>query len=394
MRMAVISMALAAGVTLAACSSAKPLSQAAAPDHRYGPVASSDDQQRPPASTGHPHRDAARPSVFGVGIMRLVFVDSSRKTLDYAASPPALVSPHRTLVVELRYPVSPGVGGNGEIRSGPPALRFGPFPVVVFAHGYAVMPDTYRPMLDSWVRSGFVVASPVFPVTNYYEWRRLGGRTAPEEDVGNQPADLAFVIRKLLSLAKSGRFARLLDRRRVAFAGQSDGAATVAGLAFASYYRPVWNALPVRPRALIVLSGAEFDGAGAYRPPPQRTLALLEVQSDADHCDLPSNGSKLFAAVAGGLPEHFFLVLHGSDHIAPFVGVEPWSRVVERVTTYFLRLVLHLPTGVTHLGRSGLLAAGSVPGIARITTVDHVHVTLSPPASGCGTPEPYPTSDA
>jgi hypothetical protein len=325
--------------------------------------------------------------------VKLAFVDTSRPTLDYGKSPPAILSHHRNLVVEIRYPVMPG-GATMEVPLAPPAAQFGPFPVIVFAHGYAVMPDTYDPLLDTWVRNGFVVAAPVFPVTNYYEWSRQGGHTAPEGDVGNQPGDLAFVVRKLFSLAKSGWFAHVLDMRRLALAGHSDGATTVAGLAFASYYRRVWHAMPTHPRALVILSGAEFDGAGAYLPPAHSGLALLVVQSDADHCDLPANDTRLYGAVADGLVEHYFLELHGADHIAPFVGVEPWATVVERVTTYFLRLALRDQTAVGHLSRSGLVAAGDMAGSARITTATHVHLTVSPPTSGCGVPAPYPTPDA
>lgn len=341
-----------------------------------------------------PQNTPAHPASFTVGVTRLTFTDRTRPTLDYADTPPVILAHHRTLVVELRYPVMTQHQDGREMPSARPALRYGPFPVIVFAPGYAVVPDTYARLLDAWVQNGFVVASPIFPVTNYYEWARHGGGGAPEQDVGNQPADVAFVVSALASLTKSGRFAHLLDLRRVALAGHSDGAATVAGLAFASYYRRLWAAMPIRPRAVVVLSGAEFDGAGAYRSPARGAPSLLVVQSDADHCDMPWNDTRLYNAVAAESPTHYFLALHGATHIAPFVGLEPWAKVVDRVTTYFLRLALNVRTRGRAYTAAGLVESGADGRTSHVATAAHVELPLRPPRSGCGDPAPYPSPNA
>jgi len=35
-----------------------------------------------------------------------------------------------------------------------PAYQYGPYPVIVFAHGFDVDPNTYRALLVSWVEAG------------------------------------------------------------------------------------------------------------------------------------------------------------------------------------------------------------------------------------------------
>src|SRR5690242_18539158 len=40
----------------------------------------------------------------------------------------------------------------------------GPYPLIVFAHGYALTPATYRRLLLAWTAAGYVVAAPAFPL--------------------------------------------------------------------------------------------------------------------------------------------------------------------------------------------------------------------------------------
>ena len=226
------------------------------------------------------------PASFGVGLRTLTFTDTTRVILDYETSPPTEPSPRRTIATEIRYPISATLGkGTQEVPGVTPAAG-GPFPVIVFAHGYAVMPDTYRSLLDAWVRAGFVVVSPVFPVTNYYEWIRQGGGGSPEGDVGYQPYDVAFVVGRLFALSSEpGSFLDgLVDLQRLGLAGQSDGAATIAGLVYASFYAMNFAAMPVHPLALAILSGAEFQGAVTYSD-PSGGPALLSVESDDDYVE-------------------------------------------------------------------------------------------------------------
>jgi predicted dienelactone hydrolase len=83
----------------------------------------------------------------------------------------------RVLVTDIRYPAH-----------GRP-----PYPLVVFAHGFALTPTPYVRLLDAWARAGYVVAAPAFPV------ERAGAPGGPSEsDLPNEPGDIHFVISQLL----------------------------------------------------------------------------------------------------------------------------------------------------------------------------------------------------
>jgi len=148
-----------------------------------------------------------RSSSFAVGLRVLQLVDPSR-TIHL---PDGSVEP-RTLRTYVRYPAL-GPAGGTDLRNAPAARIDGPFPLVIFGHGFAVTPGPYTGLLQTWTRAGYVVAAPVFP---------LGNANAPggpnESDLINQPADMRFVISQLLAASSdaSGPLAGLIDPKAIA----------------------------------------------------------------------------------------------------------------------------------------------------------------------------------
>ena len=71
----------------------------------------------------------------------------------------------RSLTTIIRYPAVGSPSRNDRLVAAP-AKSAGPFPLIVFAHGFNITPTPYAPMLRAWVRAGFVVAAPIFPLTN------------------------------------------------------------------------------------------------------------------------------------------------------------------------------------------------------------------------------------
>jgi dienelactone hydrolase len=198
----------------------------------------------------------------------------------------------------------------------------GPWPLLVFGHGFATTPSTYARLLHAWAAAGYLVAAPVFPLGNAHA---PGG--PDESDIVNQPRDIRFVITQLLraNAAADSSLNGLIDPTKIAVAGQSDGAVT----AFAAAYERRWQ--DPRIGAALILSGAELGGAGqalARRLPP-----LLAVQGTADHTNNPLNSLLLFRAVSA---PKFLLLLHGSGHLAPYTLPTPALAAVERVTIAFL----------------------------------------------------------
>ena len=197
----------------------------------------------------------------------------------------------------------------------------GPWPLVVFGHGFATTPYRYVRLLRAWAAAGYLVAAPVFP---------LGNANAPggpnENDIVNQPRDMSFVITRLLA-ANASQTSPLhgsVDPARIAVAGQSDGAET----AFATAYQRPWH--DRRVRAAVILSGAVLGGH--VRLVTRRT-PLLAVQGTADRINPPVYTRELFRAVA---PPKFLLLLRRAGHLGPYTVPGPRLAAVERVSVAFL----------------------------------------------------------
>jgi dienelactone hydrolase len=197
-----------------------------------------------------------------------------------------------------------------------PARGRGPFPLIVFGHGFALTPQSYTPLLDTWARAGYVVAAPVFPVGNA---NAPGG--PDERDIVNQPGDMSFVVSRLT--ASTSPLHGLVDPKRIAFAGQSDGAETAFA---ASYDRRYFDR---RVDAAVILSGAAFPGfTGPARSPP-----LLAVQGTSDPINSPSNTAAYYQLARR---PKFLLWLVGATHLPPYTTRDRWAAVVDRATTAFL----------------------------------------------------------
>jgi fermentation-respiration switch protein FrsA (DUF1100 family) len=211
----------------------------------------------------------------------------------------------RTLTTVLRYPS----GGSG------------PWPLIVFGHGFASTPQVYGRLLDAWAKAGYLVAAPVFP---------LGNADAPggpdRSDLPNQPRDMSFVITQLLAASASpaSPLYGLVDPARIAVAGHSDGAMTAFAAAYERGFRDR------RIAAAIILSGARLGGAETRFPhsPP-----LLAVQGTDDDVNSPANANVLYGAVAR---PKFVLWLRHAGHGPPYTIPSRALATVERATIAFL----------------------------------------------------------
>ncbi len=289
---------------------------------------------------------AGAPPSYAVGLRVLHFVDRSRtiKLPDGRRVP-------RTLTTLVRYPAA-GKPGQYDVSNAPALTDAGPFPLIVFGHGFAVTPAIYSRLLQSWARAGFVVAAPVFPLGS------AGAPGGPDEgDITNQPADMSFVISSMLALggapAGSGPFAGLIDPARIAVAGHSDGAETALAVAYSRRYRDP------RVRASVILSGAMMSGIGGYTFPAGGP-ALLAVQGTADTFNEPRY---TYAYFARGHRPKYLLRLVGAEHLPPYTSEQPQLSIVERVSTAFLEQ--YLPRAGTPESLSASL--GLPPAVASLT---------------------------
>lgn len=263
--------------------------------------------------------DAASPSV---QLRTLRFVDRSRRAQFRNGT-----SGPRVLVTEVRYPR----GGHG------------PFPLIVFAHGFTETPAVYRRLLDAWARAGYIVAAPVFPVES------PGAPGGPDEaDLDNEPGDLSFVISRLTAPGSAVR--SLVDSRRIAVAGQSDGAEAALAVAYDHRYRDR------RIDAAVILSGAAFPG---FTAPPAGSPPLLAAQGTQDPINPPNATAYYYRLMRR---PKFLLWLLGAEHLEPYTTNDRWASVVRLATTRFLD---HYLRGAP---LRPLITAGTQPGVTRIVS--------------------------
>jgi dienelactone hydrolase len=320
-----------------------------------------------------------RPSSYSVGEVNCTFTDTSRPTPTYNEAGQTGEKPGRVLVTEIRYPTVHPVKGDAQTPGAAPARVDGPFPLIVFAHGYDLTPDTYAALLDTWVRAGFVVAAPIFPDTNETYVTSLGDVGGPEGDDVNQPGDVAFVAKSVLSDSRTTTAAcrsvhhLVSETDGVGLAGQSDGATTVGMLANDLSYRSNLTGLSVR--AVAILSGSPW-GAQTYGAPPGNPPELV-VQSATDQCNVASESIALYDHIGAG-PKAFLEILDAT-HLGPYTGSAPapFALVAKLSTAWFEHGLLRTVSQarVTAIGNSAptvgtLTVNGVAPAIAPLAQDD------------------------
>ena len=297
----------------------------------------------PVGARASPEPQASAHPPFAVGEATERFVDRSR-TVRFPGRP----AQPRPLVTVVRYPAA-GPASGKDLHGAPPARASGPFPLVIFGHGFAVTPATYFRLLRAWASAGYVVAAPIFPLENAHA---PGG--PDEADLVNQPRDMSVVISRMLAAnADPGsRFAGLIEPHRIAVAGQSDGGETALAVAYNRRF------LDRRVRAAVILSGAKLPGASGFTFPPP-SPPLLAVQGTADTTNLP----RFTRAFYDEAPRpKYLLQLLGASHLRPYTVQQPQLGIVERVTIAFLRRYLN---GVRS-AFSQIVTAGDVRGVSTI----------------------------
>jgi dienelactone hydrolase len=276
---------------------------------------------------------------YAVGLRTLTLTDTSRtiRLSDGRKRP-------RTLLTYVRYPAL-GAPGATDVRNAPPAGAGAPYPLIVFAHGFDITPAPYGRLLQSWARAGYVVAAPVFPLSN------ADAPGGPEEtDVVNQPRDVSFVISSLLSLAatRGGPLSSLVDPRHVGVAGHSDGGETALAVGYGRRLRDP------RVSAVVVLAGAEMSGVGGYAF-PAGSPPLFAAQGTADTFNEPRYTYEYFERAHR---PKYLLRLLGAEHLPPYTDEQPQLTIVERETlAFFDRYLDDAPVSL-----SRMLALGDVPG--------------------------------
>ncbi|MGF7236252.1 MAG: alpha/beta hydrolase family protein [Frankia sp.] len=279
---------------------------------------------------------------YGVGRITTTLVDRSRPT---NADPTRhlLRKPTRTIPVTISYPTVRT--GSATAVPGAPAAP-GRFPLVVLSHGVTANGSVTAALSEPFVRAGYVVATPTFPLSS--------GPTGNISDLPNQPADVSFVITSMTTFdQRSGTpLTGHLAASCVAIAGHSLGAATTLAAAYLSCCRDA------RVKAVISMSGilAPFSGTFADAPP----IPVLLLHGDQDLTVPIMYSQRAFATLRG---PRYFVTLHGANHTSIFAP--PAAAVLGHSVISFLDDYLKgdgtqlraLPSYVRRSGVASLLTA-------------------------------------
>jgi hypothetical protein len=321
------------------------------------------------------HRRSPKPpNSFGVGLVMATWTESQGYTENFYTR---TTTPGRVMQIEILYP-SVKVRAPDLVPGAAPAYAFAPYPVIVFAHGYGVDPNTYRALLQSWAEAGYVVVAPFFPDTSIEAIEAQHG-VDTEADMFNQPGDIAFVVSEI---AEAGRgkappgaalLVGLVNSSRLILAGQSDGADTIAGLMYDKVYASTLASMAVQPKAVVLLSGSEWlRSEDVYSPPGGGGAPALVVQSLTDACNDPADSSLVYNMLTG---PKWFLALEDATHLGPYMGYGVAADVVENVTVSFFDLAV----GRGDVTAETLAQHGDQAGVSTISSAASVPLYPVPP---------------
>jgi len=231
----------------------------------------------------------------------VTLVDTSRPTAATSASPG---SDERVLETTITYPV-------GVER---------PMPLIVLAHGNDGHPRKFIELIAAWAEAGYVVAAPAFPLTN----DTTPGGSNPG-DVGNQPADMTFVIDQVLKMARDPEspIDGLVDKKHIGAAGLSLGGGTVYGLVYHTC------CIDKRVDAALIMAAVRFEFDGGTYTWPSIPAMLMHGTADG----LYRISESTFPLMA---TPKWFVTLHDSTHAAPFEdSVDPADDAVGPISVAF-----------------------------------------------------------
>jgi len=227
------------------------------------------------------------------------FVDESRETPAYGSYPGA---PERTIPTQVWYP----------------ADRAGPYPLVVFAHGFGVTPDFYWALLPRLASAGYVVAAPTLPLLS-----GIPAGPTDSDDWDEKFTDLQFVTTQVLDRSAGGDpvLGGQVDADRIAVVGHSDGAQLAFGDGFEA------GRTDARVRAVVAYA-AYLGGGHEYQA---NGRALLHFAGEFDEYNDFAGTVGWDAAVLAD--PRWTLAVWGAHHAPPYTDPDDAAFAAVTETT-------------------------------------------------------------
>jgi predicted dienelactone hydrolase len=264
--------------------------------------------------------------LFPVAQTSITFVDTTRSSPTRGDTARA----ERTLVTTVYYPST----ATPTTQTPKPPAAAGPFPLIVFAHGYDAQASMYAPLLEDLARGGYIVAAPEFPGTSS---THPGPANRP--DTLQQPADLSYVITSMLAVStQPGLLHDSIDPNRIGDSGHSDGGVTAAATAYNTC------CIDTRIKAATILTGGAFGFEGQWFPPG--TPPVMFVHATADEINPYQASVSMFEQAQS---PKYLLTIDGGSHLEVFID-PPWEPPIAQSMVAFYDLYLkHDPNAHTQL---------------------------------------------
>ena len=242
----------------------------------------------------------------------------------------------------------------------------GPFPLVVFAHGFGTSPDNYGDFLAILASAGHVVVAPrsfstraasAFPIVVETAFRAqeddpssvpeagtdepppVSGNEGDGFDFNSQRLDLVAAIDVVLASDPPEELRGRVANTKVAVIGHSDGGVTAAAVAF--------NSQVGDPRvgAGVIISGDYGEFGGEWFP--DGSPALLAIHGDFDGVNPIASSLGLYAADGGG--PRYLVVAHGAGHLDLLTDDPPLSMVVGLITDFLASYLGNDPAAIDRM---------------------------------------------
>jgi dienelactone hydrolase len=259
---------------------------------------------------------------YGVGIHQIELHDYTRGIAPYGEF---LGSDVRTIPTTVFYPVWE-VPNSGLYTDHAPYLAGGPYPMVLFAHGFGVDWQFYTPLLERIATAGYVVVAPTYPLLSGWP---AGPTEAVEWD--EHFTDTSFVISSMIDANQSDPFlGGLIDPKRIAAVGHSDGALIAYGAGEQAYRTDA------RVRSVISYAADLGQGDGIYQASGR---PFLHYFSEFDEFN-PYPGALAYDRAYLQDP-HWSISLWDSTHTGPYTDPnDPRFNLVAVTTIDFLDATL------------------------------------------------------
>ena len=235
----------------------------------------------------------ARRGPHAVGVTTIELVNTSRPT---PANAGYAGSAERRIPLEVWYPATAPAGVEEAVDA---PLEGGPYPLVVFAHGFSSFRRQSASYAQHLASHGYIVAAPDFPTTSLTApgGPRLAG-------VLEQPADVAFVIDEM---------ARFSDEAGHPLAGAFDGRAGVTGHSLGGLTSLLAIYGPLRDER--VLAAVPFAAPACFLSDDLAGDLSVPVLHVGGSEDLIVDPASVRAGYEASRAPRYLVELQGGDHL-------------------------------------------------------------------------------